>query len=73
MHESNGHAAFSHTAGNSLDRVVTNVAYAEKAGQALERQIEISHPDCGETFCQGSDVLPPRELMQSLDTLFGSR
>jgi hypothetical protein len=41
--------------------------------QALERQIEISHPDCSETFCQGSDVLPPRELMQSLDTFFGSR
>ena len=41
--------------------------------QALERQIEISHPDCSETFCQGSDVLPSRELMQSLDTFFGSR
>ena len=41
--------------------------------QALECQIEISHPDCSETFCQGSDVLPPRELMQSLDTFFGSR
>ena len=41
--------------------------------QTLQCQIEISHPDRSETFCQGSDVLPPRELMQSLDTFFGSR
>ena len=41
--------------------------------QALERPIEISHPDCSETGCQGGDILPPRELMQSLDTFFGSR
>ena len=41
--------------------------------QALEREIEISHPDCSEAFCQRSDVLPGCELMQSLDTFFGSR
>jgi hypothetical protein len=38
-----------------------------------ERHIEISHPDCSETFCQGSDVLPPSELMQSRYTSFGLR
>ena len=41
--------------------------------QALERPIEISHPDCSESFRQGSDVLPPREFMKSLNTFFGSR
>jgi hypothetical protein len=41
--------------------------------QALDSQIEISHPDGSETFCEGSDVLPLRELMKSLDTFFGSR
>ena len=41
--------------------------------QALECQIEVSHPDCSETLCQWSDVLLARELMQSLDTFLGSR
>jgi hypothetical protein len=31
--------------------------------QALQCPIEIPHPDCSETFCQRSDVLPPREFM----------
>jgi hypothetical protein len=41
--------------------------------QALECQIEISYPDCCETFCQGSDVLPGGELMQSRDTFLSFR
>ena len=52
-----------HEVGFVIDRFV----------QTLERQIEISHPDRSETFRQGSDVLPTRELMKSLDTFFGSR
>ena len=41
--------------------------------QALECQIQISHPDRRETCCQGSDILPLGELMKSLGTFFGSR
>ena len=41
--------------------------------QALKRQIEISHPDCSEAFCQRSDVLPGCELMKPFDTFPGSR
>lgn len=41
--------------------------------QALEGPIEVSHPDCSETFRQGSNVLPPRQLMESVDILFGPR
>src|ERR1700719_5331038 len=41
--------------------------------QALERPGEISHPGCGKGLCQGSDVLPPCELMKSLDTFASSR
>ena len=38
MHESNGHAAFSHAAGNTLDRGVANVAYTEEAGEICFQQ-----------------------------------
>jgi hypothetical protein len=41
--------------------------------QALEGMIEVSHPDCSESFRQGSNVLSPRQLMEFLDTLFGPR
>ena len=41
--------------------------------QALECQIEISYPDCGETLRQGSDVLLGGELVQSRDTFFSFR
>jgi hypothetical protein len=41
--------------------------------KALERQIEISHPNCGETFCEGRHVMPTREFMKPLDTFAGSR
>ena len=41
--------------------------------QGLEREIDFWHPDRSETFCEGSDVLPFRELMKSLNTFFCSR
>jgi hypothetical protein len=41
--------------------------------QALEREIEISHSDGSEAFCQRSDVLPTRELTKSPDRFFGPR
>jgi hypothetical protein len=41
--------------------------------QTLKCQIEVSHSDCGETFCLWSYVLTGGELMKSLDTFFGSR
>ena len=41
--------------------------------QALECEIEVSHPDCSEAFCQRSDVLPGCELMKPFDTFPGSR
>ena|SRR5580698_4391576 len=38
MHESNSHAAFSHAAGNALDRVVANVPYTEEARKICFQQ-----------------------------------
>src|SRR5579863_5472036 len=38
MHESNGHAALSHAARNTFDRVVANVAYTEEARKICFQQ-----------------------------------
>jgi hypothetical protein len=38
VHEGDCHAAFSHAAGNTLDRGVANVAYTEEAGEICFQQ-----------------------------------
>src|SRR5215469_5212138 len=40
--------------------------------QALESQIEISHPDCREAFRQGRDVLSACQFVKFLNTFLGS-
>src|SRR5579862_651200 len=52
-----------HEVGFMFDRIV----------ETLEGKIEIFHSECGESLCQGCDVLPGGELMESLDSFFGSR